>query len=154
MPTSSRETVRSNAVLNDSLTGSDISSLPVAISPTGASGPPTSRLTRSGRRAYGYVAANGTLTRSKNVHSVDKLGTGGYCIRPASGITVASSVLIVTQELSSSGTNTGQENFGIVLWDSNSGPCSVDGTPRFTVKSFFYNGDSLDNDDGGGTAIG
>jgi hypothetical protein len=107
-----------------------------------------------GARAYGHVGSAGSLNlgRSKNA-SVTHPATGVYCIALAAGIDPASAVLIVEPEFSDDFTNPPTDNVSVVEWDINeaSAGCPVS---TLAVRSWVYNGDSTDNDDGGGNTTG
>jgi hypothetical protein len=105
-------------------------------------------------RAYGRVAADGALTRSTNVSSVTHTpGTGVYCIDPASGIDSNSAVLVVGPDVTGSGTDdsVGVEDVSVAQWRSEGSGC-LPGT--LEVDTFVYEGDSLDDNTGGGSTFG
>jgi hypothetical protein len=75
-------------------------------------------------RAYGLVAANGALTRSKNVTGVTNPGSGRYCIALA-GIDTSQTALVAAPDnfddaTALAGTN-GQQ--AIVEWSSHASDC-------------------------------
>ncbi len=68
----------------------------------------------------------------------------------AASIDPASAVLVVGPDYSSNGTSTGSDNASVVEWDA-SASC---GSQSLAVRTFFYNGDPLDNNDGTGDTVG
>ena len=143
--------VRSFNVQSESLTGSDITGLTGADITDGSVGAADLSAAALGARAYGRVSATGVLTRSKNVTSVSHPDNGLYCIDPASGIDVATAVLIVGPDRNGNGTDSVAENVSVVSWESTGGACPA-GTLK--VLTNVYNGDATDDDDGGGNTIG
>ena len=101
-----------------------------------------------GARAYGRVASNGTLTRSKNIASITPASVGVYCITLANSINPASAVLIVGPDYAENSTNTSLANASVVEWDSEAN-C---GSQSLAVRTFVYDGDGVDN--GGGDSAG
>ena len=93
---------------------------------TGATGPSGSA------RAYGAVAKDGTLTRSKNA-TVTALGAGVYCITPAAGIDAAGTVLVVAPDNSSDDTDTSSGDQTVAEWRSTADDCSAG---QFEVLTF------------------
>ena len=75
-------------------------------------------------RAYGHVAADGTLTRSKNVTAVTHPSTGVSCIALAAGIDLDQTGLVATPDFATDatffGTNAEQ---AIVEWRSDAFNC-------------------------------
>jgi hypothetical protein len=57
-------------------------------------------------RAFGLVAADGTLTRSKNA-TVSRVATGVYCITPAAGIDVTTTGIVATPDFTTDTTTLG-----------------------------------------------
>jgi hypothetical protein len=76
-------------------------------------------------RAYGLVAENGTLTRSKNATVHHTPGNGIYCIQPAAGIDPTNTVLVVTPDFANDDTGIGSTNGSqaVVEWDSVPSDC-------------------------------
>jgi hypothetical protein len=103
-----------------------------------------------GARAYGRVSAGGTLSRSKNVTSVTPVSTGVYCIALASSINPASAVLVVGPDFSENGTSTTIDSASVAEWDANAPNCPS----SLQVRTFVYDGDPLDNNDGTGDLPG
>ncbi len=107
----------------------------------------------SGARAYGRVAANGTLslTRIHNVASVIHPTTGVYCIELAESINPNTAVLVAEPDFTGDLTSTSAENLSVVEWRSGGGLCPAG---RLEVWTFVYDGDATDDDDGGGNSTG
>jgi hypothetical protein len=78
--------------------------------------------------AYGLVAPNGTLTRSKNVTGVTNPSSGKWCIALA-GIDTSQTVLLTAPDLATDDTGFGGTNGEqtIVEWGSGNGPNCVAG---------------------------
>ena len=75
-------------------------------------------------RAYGYIAADGTLTRSKNVVGVTLPYSNVYCIQLAAGIDASQTGLSATPDWagdSTSFTTNGSQT--IVEWRSDASSC-------------------------------
>jgi hypothetical protein len=108
-------------------------------------------LSTEARGAYGRVGPDGGLTLARNVTGVSHPGPGEYCITAAAGIDPAASVLVVTSDQQQNGTGPGTENHSVVEWDSQVDVCPA-GT--FEVNTFLYDGDDVDNDNGGGNTPG
>jgi hypothetical protein len=102
-------------------------------------------------RAYGHVTPAGVLSRSKNVDSVSHPTTGIYCIELAGGIDPSSAVLVAIPDLAFSSTSIGADVFPVVQWDTSGALCPAE---RLAVWTFTYDGDSIDDDDGGGNTTG
>jgi hypothetical protein len=102
-----------------------------------------------GARASGLVAG-GQLTRSENVASVSHPNVGIYCIalELASGINPNTAVLLVGRD---SATFPSDQDFSLVQWRSSGVDCPAG---RLEVDTFVYNGDDIDDDDGGGNTQG
>ena len=79
-------------------------------------------------RAYGLVARDGTLTRSKNVTGVTNPSSGKWCIALA-GIDASQTVLLTAPDLATDDTGFGGTNGEqtIVEWGSGNGPNCVAG---------------------------
>jgi hypothetical protein len=79
-------------------------------------------------RAYGLVAPDGTLTRSKNVTGVTNPSSGKWCIALA-GIDTSQTVLLTAPDLATDDTGFGGTNGEqtIVEWGSGNGPNCVAG---------------------------
>jgi hypothetical protein len=76
-------------------------------------------------RAYGYVAKNGTLSRSKNVTGVTEPTTAEYCIALDPSIVAAQTGLVATLDLPNDDTNFGaNQPQAFVEWISSAGDCS------------------------------
>jgi hypothetical protein len=131
--------VDTRVATNNSLTGDDVADGSIASGDLA----PAAR----GARAYGRVDPSGGLTRSKNVTSVTHPTSGIYCITLAAGIDSASAVLVVGPDYSNNGTRTGVDTASVVEWDA-----AANGCPSGTleVRTFVYDGDPLDNNDGTG----
>jgi hypothetical protein len=79
--------------------------------PQGVAGAPGSPGANGTARAYGLVAADGTLSRSKNVVSVTGMPTFGvYCITLAPGIDTSQTGLVATLDFSDDDTDTSSAN--------------------------------------------
>jgi hypothetical protein len=104
-------------------------------------------------RAYGRVAANGTLTltRIHNVVAVNHPTTGVYCIELGASINPDTAVLVAGPDLADSQTSTSAESFPVVQWKSTDPLCPAG---RLEVWTFVYDGDGTDDDDGGGNSTG
>jgi len=75
-------------------------------------------------RAYGFVAADGTLSRSKNVIGVTRLYTSAYCIKLAAGIDASKTGLTATPDWTSDSTTyTANGSQTIVEWRSDASAC-------------------------------
>lgn len=75
-------------------------------------------------RAYGYVAADGTPTRSKNVVGITRPYSNVYCIQVAAGIDAGQTGLVATPDWlndSTSFSTNGSQT--IVEWQSNASSC-------------------------------
>jgi len=105
-----------------------------------------------GSRAYGRVAPDGALSRSKNVAAVTRPATGIYCIQPSSLIDPAEAVLIVSDDRAGNGTLAAQADDAFVEWDSNGDAACLANT--LVVASFTTNNDTADNNDGTGDLSG
>ena len=103
----------------------------------------------TGGRAWGRIAANGYLSRSKNVTGVINPQVGLYCITVADNISPASAALIVAPDFSGSHTYARDADVTVVQWDSGAN-C---GSQSLAVRTFLYDGDVNDNDSGG-TSLG
>jgi hypothetical protein len=70
-------------------------------------------------RAYGFVAVDGTLTRSKNVTGVTNPSAGHFCIALAAGIDASQTALVATPDFTNDSTTMGIGNAkqAIVEWD-------------------------------------
>jgi hypothetical protein len=77
----------------------------------------------TGGRAYGRVAGDGTLTRSKNVTGITHPFTGVYCIALAAGIDVSQTGVVATVD-QAAGTD-GPEQLYSVAWYSPGISCPV-----------------------------
>jgi hypothetical protein len=103
------------------------------------------------RGAYGRVDPAGALAAARNVTGVSHPEPGVYCITAAAGIDPNNSVLVVTSDQQANGTGPGTDNHSVVEWDSLVDACPA-GT--FEVNTFLYDGDAVDNDNGGGDTPG
>jgi len=100
-----------------------------------------------GARAYGRVASNGDLSRSKNVASVTHTASSGiYCIELAANIDPGSAVLVVGPESVANGTNVNAETVSVVEWDMFGAGCPA-GT--LGVRTYVDDGDETDDTTGG-----
>jgi hypothetical protein len=137
--------VDTRVATNNSLTGNDVADGSIASGDLA----PSAR----GARAYGRVEFNSSLSRSKNVVSVSKppSTTGVYCITLAAGIDPASAVLVVGPDYSNNGTSTAFDTTSVVEWDASAVTC---GSQSLEVRTFVYDGDPLDNNDGTGDTAG
>jgi len=106
-----------------------------------------------GARAYGRVSSGGSLTRSKNVASVNSPAAppGIFCITLGGGIDPASAVLVPAPDQSGNETIPPLDDVSVVEWDSSGDSCS---SGTLEVDTFVYRGDGTDDDDGGGNTIG
>jgi hypothetical protein len=105
-----------------------------------------------GARAYGLVDSGGNLVRGKNVTSVNRVGNGIFCINLAASIDPTTAVLTVGPDHAGNATDIITDNVSVVEWDSaGNPPCRA---PALTVRTFFYDGDSTDDDSGGGNTPG
>jgi hypothetical protein len=139
-----KNTVGSKQVINGSLTRADLSKKTIAAlhgvpGPRGAQGIQGAQGTQGTQgvqgvqgvpgtaRAYGRVAGDGTLTRSKNITSVSHPATGVYCLTPAAGIDPAQTGLIATPDYSADATVIGgtNGNQAIVEWRSGPSACAA-----------------------------
>jgi hypothetical protein len=104
-------------------------------------------------RAYGRVAANGTLslTRIHNVLDAARASTGVYCIQLGESINPNTAVLLVEPDFTGDSTDTSGENLAVAEWRSGGGFCAAG---RMEVWTFVYDGDATDDDDGGGNTTG
>jgi hypothetical protein len=132
----------SDEVADGSLTGIDVQNGSIAIADLAPAA--------YGARASGLVGGSGQLTRSENVASVSHPDTGIYCIalELASGINPSTAVLLVGED---NAAFTIDESFSLVRWRSSGANCPAG---RLEVDTFAYDGDSIDDDDGGGNATG
>jgi hypothetical protein len=82
-------------------------------------------------RAYGLVAADGTLTHSKNVTGVTHPSSGRYCIA-LTGIDTSQTVLVATPDLATDDTGFGGTNGEQTIVESGSGngPNCLAGQPE------------------------
>ncbi len=103
-----------------------------------------------GPRAYGRVSQTGAESRSKGVIDVTAVAGDVFCIE-LSGLNPSTSPMIVSPDLSGSGTDDPTDQFSIVQWDSIPDTCP---STEFEVETFLYNGDPLDDNDGSGTTGG
>jgi hypothetical protein len=103
-----------------------------------------------GARAYGRVATDGDLSRSKNIAGITLGSTGIYCITLANSINPASAVLVVEPDYAGDSTSPNGVDLGVAEWDSDGG-C---GSQSLLVRTFAYDGDPTDNDNGGGNTQG
>jgi hypothetical protein len=135
--------VTSAEVADGSLTGIDVQNGSIAIADLAPEA--------YGARASGLVDAPGQLTRSENVASVSHPDTGIYCIalELASGINPSTAVLLVAPE--SGAFATIGEDFTLARWRSSGANCPAG---RLEVDTFAYDGDSIDDNDGGGDVLG
>jgi hypothetical protein len=136
-----KNSVGSKQVINGSLTRADLSKKTIAAlhgvpGPRGAQGIQGAQGTpgiqgvqgvAGTARAYGRVAGNGTLTRSKNIASVGHPATGVYCLVPAAGIDPAQTGLIATPDYTADSTVIGGTNGhqAIVEWRSQAPACAA-----------------------------
>jgi hypothetical protein len=133
-----KNTVGSKQVINGSLTRADLSKKTIAAlhgvpGPRGAQGIQGAQGTQGTQgvpgtaRAYGRVAGDGTLTRSKNITSVSHPATGVYCLAPTAGIDPAQTGLIATPDYSADATVIGgtNGNQAIVEWRSGPSACAA-----------------------------
>jgi len=136
-----KNSVGSKQVINGSLTRADLSKKTIAAlhgvpGPRGAQGIQGAQGTQGIQgvqgvagtaRAYGRVASNGTLTRSKNITSVGHPATGVYCLVPAAGIDAAQTGLIATPDYTADSTVIGGTNGhqAIVEWRSQPSACAA-----------------------------
>jgi hypothetical protein len=133
-----KNTVGSKQVINGSLTRADLSKKTIAAlhgvpGPRGAQGIQGAQGTQGVQgvpgmaRAYGRVAGDGTLTRSKIITSVGHPATGVYCLAPAAGIDPAQTGLIATPDYSADATVIGgtNGNQAIVEWRSGPSACAA-----------------------------
>jgi hypothetical protein len=135
--------VDTRVATNNSLTGADVADGSIASGDLA----PAAR----GARAYGRVDSSGGLTRSKNVTSVTHPTSGIYCITLAAGIDPASAVLVVGPDYSNNGTSTAFDTASVVEWDAAANSCA---SQSLQVRTFVYDGDPLDNNDGTGDTAG
>jgi len=149
-----RDSVNSGDVKNNSLRGGDIKKGAIR------SGDVRDRTIKVrdlnprtfGARAYGRVAADGSLSRGRNVASVSRPASGIYCIRPSNVINASEAVLVVSDDLAGNGTLAAQADDAFVEWDSNgNAACPAD---TLVVASFTTNNDTADNNDGTGDLNG
>lgn len=135
--------VGTDEVANDTgpraLTGDDIANASVETADLSA--------TARGARAYGSVNGFGDLLKSKNIADVTNPETGAYCIDPAAGIDAATAVLIVAPDFGVNATQVTADRISHVEWDSFSPSLSCP-TGTLTVRTFFYDGDAIDDDGG------
>ena len=139
-----KNSVGSKQVINGSLTRADLSKKTIAAlhgvpGPRGAQGIQGAQGAQGTQgiqgvqgvagtaRAYGRVAGNGTLTRSKNITSVGHPATGVYCLTPAAGIDPAQTGLIATPDYTADSTVIGgtNGNQAIVEWRSGPSACAA-----------------------------
>jgi hypothetical protein len=75
-------------------------------------------------RAYGRVAPDGTLTRSKNATVSHTAGTGIYCIALSAGIDPTTTVLVATPDFNGDSTNfASNASQAVVEWLSDATNC-------------------------------
>jgi hypothetical protein len=91
----------------------------------------------SGARAWGLVAPEGTLLRSKQVTAVTEPSWGTYCIDPAPGIDPTTAVMVVGEDLTHGSTDPGTDGVSHVEWRSGGVDCPA-GTME--VQTFFGDG--------------
>jgi hypothetical protein len=134
--------VTSAKVADGSLTGIDVQNGSIAIADLAPAA--------YGARASGLVGGSGQLTRSENVASVSHPDTGIYCIalELASGINPSTAVLLVGRDTATFPTD---QDFSLAQWRSSGANCPAG---RLEVDTFVYNGDDIDDDDGGGNTQG
>lgn len=149
-----QNSVNSGDVKNGSLKGADIRKNTIRSTDLRDRGVKVRDLGKGvfGARGYGRVAADGTLSRSKNVDAVTRPANGIYCIQLASLIDPAEAVLMVSDDLAGNGTLAAQADDSFVEWDSNgNGVCPPS---TLVVASFTTNNDTADNNDGTGDLAG
>lgn len=116
--------------------------------PRGGPGPPGPP---GSARAYGLVAEDGSLTRSRNVVAATHPDTGIYCIALDPEIDPEKAVLVVGPDSADNETSTGGEDQSFVEWNSEGTDCPAGALEVFT---YLYDGDGVDDDDGGGNTAG
>ncbi len=149
-------------VKNDSLTGGDISEASLEGLGAAPSGPAGGALTGTypnpqlaapgvGARAFGSVAADGTLSASKNATVSSHPENGVYCITAAASVGEPRVLIASIAQGAGSATLPDQENFGFAIGSIPNtfvgDPCPVG---AHQVTTLVYNGDG--NDDDGGVA--
>jgi hypothetical protein len=135
--------VRAAKVADGTLTGSDVAD--------GSIGTADLAGAAIGARAYGRVAKNGALSRSKNVTKVTHPSTGTYCVSLVPSIDPATTVAVVGPDFGFDDTSLGATAFAHVEWRSDTPTCP---TGRIEIRSFLYDGDDTDNNTGGGNLGG
>jgi hypothetical protein len=90
-------------------------------------------------RAYGRVAGDGTLARSKNVIGITRPFTGVYCIALAAGIDVSQTGVVATVDQAAS--TGGPEQLYSVAWYSPGISCPAGQLQVLTYVSDFALGD-------------
>lgn len=95
-------------------------------------------------RAYGYVAANGALSRSRNISAVSTPSAGRYCITLNSSIDRASTVVIAQTDFTADTGGVASAAIGQARWLSTAPDCG--GANQVEVVTLLYDGDTTDND--------
>jgi hypothetical protein len=106
-----------------------------------------------GARAYGVVGSTGTLntSRSKNITSVSHPTNGIYCLTIGGGITLASVAPVLSSDYNGNDTIPSNANVALTEWDSSNTNCP---SGTLEVRTYDYNGDQTDDDNGGGDQTG
>ncbi|MGI9558005.1 MAG: hypothetical protein ACR2N5_08695 [Solirubrobacterales bacterium] len=90
-------------------------------------------------RAYGHVAADGTLTNSKNVASVTNPSTGSYCIEPAAQAGIADTTkhpIVVTPDFFNTSTSVVTDELAHFEVQQGNTSCIGSETTEFGVEAF------------------
>lgn len=116
-------------VKNRSLTSADFKLGALPKGPAGPAGPtgpagPAGPAGASGARAFGRVAADGTVTKSKNIASVARPSVGTYCITPTAAAGIDTTQTGVVATFDSFGTYSADQ-FATVEFDSLGRDCQV-----------------------------
>jgi hypothetical protein len=91
-------------------------------------------------RAYGYVLANGTVSRSKNVvGNATVPATGRYCITLDPSIDKATAVVIATTDFGLDSTSTSSATLGEARWSSTLANCTGN---QVGVVTLAFDGDN------------
>jgi hypothetical protein len=101
-------------------------------------------------RAYGRVGADGSVTQSKNVGGGFWTSEGVYCL--SVHVPLSSAVLVVSPDFRGTTPPGFFKTFPIAMWDSSGEACP--GGTYLVVRTFTYNGDATDDNDGGGNSTG
>jgi hypothetical protein len=140
--------VTSASVADRSLLSEDFASGEI---PKGAKGDQGIQGPAGSARAWALVGSSGSIQRSFGViGDATTPSTGVYCIELAPSIDLDTSIVITGADLDTDGTDPTLADKSLSEWSSDrpSTPCP---TTKITVRTYVYNGDTVDDGAGGDT---